>query len=182
MMGSMGDESTASPELRVQMTKRTDGVVALRCIRRDGSVTWERHEKHAAFYSHHDLLHFAVETVLDVRSGFYGLIADGWEIADTTGKGPRGKPPSAAMLAEHVVGLLDRERSGGAAPLSAEEFNEQIESMLGPDPNRSLFTDAQLISVRNRAQELHAQWAKVLPGSTLELIFIRPGRSTEPSK
>jgi hypothetical protein len=161
------------PELRVQFTKRADGVVVLRCVRRDGSTTWQCHEKHATFFSFHDLRHFAVETTLGFRTGFYGLIADGWDITDTTGKGTRGKPPAAALLAEHVVGLLERERAGGAPPLSAEEFNSQIEMILGADPNRVRLTDAQLVKMRSRTAELHNQWANIPVGSTLDLTFSR---------
>src|SRR5687767_13342816 len=122
-----------APELHVQFTKRADGSVVLRCLRSDGSATWQRHEKHAHFFSFHDLSHFAVETTFGFSSGFYGLIAGGWDIPDTTGKGARGKLPTEAILVEHVVGLLDRERVGGAAPLSAEEFNAHIKEMGGSD-------------------------------------------------
>src|SRR5262245_55810834 len=75
-----------TPELRIRFTKRPDGAVVLQCVRRDGSATWERHDKQAVFFSFHDLSHFAVETVLGFGRGFYGLIADGWDIADTTGR------------------------------------------------------------------------------------------------
>jgi hypothetical protein len=160
-------------ELRVQFTKRMDGRVVLRCIRRDGSTTWECIEKHATFFAFHDLRHFAVETTLGLRRGFYGLIADGWDIADTTGKGQRGKVPAAALLAEHVVGLLESERAGDATPLSAAEFNAQIDAMLGVDQNRIRFTDAPLIAARNRTQQLHNEWTALPPGSTLELTFSR---------
>jgi hypothetical protein len=33
----------------------------------------------------HDLTHFAVESVHGLRHGFFGLVADGWDIADTEG-------------------------------------------------------------------------------------------------
>src|SRR5262249_21577759 len=102
------------PELRVQFKKRADGTVVLQCTRRDGTVTWQRHDKHAIFYSFHDLRHFAVETTLAFRNGFYGLLADGWDIEDTGGKGARGKLSSESILVEQIVGLLDREQSGGA--------------------------------------------------------------------
>src|SRR5215471_15727725 len=147
------------PELRVQFTKRTDGSVVLRCVRRDGSATWQRHEKHASFFSYHDLRHFAVETTLGFGKGFYGLIADGWDITDTTGKGRRGRLSAASVFVEHIVGLLERERVGDAAPLSASEFNAQIIGMVGTDPDHPSFTDDQLTTVRNRTQELHNQWA-----------------------
>ena len=165
--------STKTPELQIQFTKRIDGSVSLRCVRRDGTATWERHEKHAAFYAFHDLRHFAVETVLAQRSGFYGLIADGWDISDTTGKGKRGKLSATSLLVEHIVGLLDRERAGGAQPLSAAEFNEQLDTALGPDPSRPRFSDEQLDAVRNRTDELHRQWAEISPGSSLNLTFAR---------
>lgn len=161
------------PELRVQFTKRPDGNVVLRCVRRDGSATWQRHEKHASFFSYHDLRHFAVEATLGLRKGFYGLIAEGWDIADTTGKGARGKLSAASVFVEHIVGLFERERAGGAPPLSASEFNAQIDTMMGTDPDRSAFTDAQLTNVRNRTEELHNQWAGIPVGSTLELTFNR---------
>jgi hypothetical protein len=161
------------PELRVELMKRTDGSVVLRCVRRDGSATWQRHEKHAGFFPFHDLRHFAVETTLGLGTGFYGLIADGWDIADTTGKGTRGKLSAASVFVEHVVGLLERERAGGAPPLSASEFNAQLDAMIGTEPDRPSFTDAQLKNVRNRTEELHNQWAAISAGSTLELIFSR---------
>ena len=162
-----------TPELRVQFTKRTDGSVVLRCVRKDGSATWQRHDRHAKFFSYHDLSHFAVETTLGFRAGFYGLIADGWDISDTTGKGARGKLSPNSVLVEHVVGLLERERAGGAAPLSAAEFNEQISEMAGKDSSRPPLTDTQLTSVRERIEELHSRWSAVPAGSTLELTFDR---------
>src|SRR5688572_948750 len=93
------------PELRVRFTKRTDGVVVLQCVRSDGSVTWQRHDKQGVFFSFHDLSHFAVETAMGFRKGFYGLLAEGWDISETDGKGARGKLPPEAVLVEHVVGL-----------------------------------------------------------------------------
>src|SRR5262245_13689008 len=170
-MDNVMNEKT--PELRVQLSKRADGTAVLRCTRRDGTVTWQRYDKHSNFYPFHDLRHFAVETMLGFRSGFYGLLADGWDIVDTGGKGPRGKLTSTSILVEHIVGLLDREQSGGAPPMSAAEFEEQLQIVLGSDPNRPQLTDSQLTRVRNRVQELHNQWAATAAGSTLELTFNR---------
>jgi hypothetical protein len=168
-----------TPELRIRFTKRTDGAVVLQCVRRDGSATWERHDKQAVFFSFHDLSHFAVETVLGFRRGFYGLIAEGWDIADTTGKGKRGKVPSEGILVEHVVGLLDRERVGGA-PLSAADFNAQMAQFVannGLDARRS-FTEIELAAVRQRIETLRRQWAVVSPGSSFELTFDRENRES----
>jgi hypothetical protein len=133
-------------------------------------VTWQKHEKQAAFYSFHDLTHYAVETVLGLDNGFYGLVADGWDIEDTGGKGKRGKPSAATILVEHVVGLFDRERSGGVAPLDAAGFSAQVEEMTGLKLKQA-FTERQLTAARERIAELHQQWLSIPPGSSLDLTF-----------
>src|SRR5688572_25791237 len=80
--------------LTIQITKRTDGGAVLKCIRADGSEVWQKQQgAQAAFFPLHDLTHFAVESTLGIRGAFYGLIADGWSIDDTTGKGTRDAPP-----------------------------------------------------------------------------------------
>ena len=112
------------PELIIQLTKRKDGRVLLRCFRADGSATWQRQDDdRAAFFPVHDLTHYAVESELDFTRGFYGLIADGWEIADTTGKGARGPLPEETIAVEYIVGSLGAERGAGS-PCAADEFND----------------------------------------------------------
>src|SRR5262245_28427198 len=137
---------SCAPELLISFKKRQDGAVILQCVRKDGSVTWQRHDKQGVFFSFHDLTHFAVETTLRFRHGFYGLLADGWDLSETDGKGARGKIPLEAIFVEHVVGLLERERVGGIQPLSAAEFNAQMEQMLANDDPSVLreFSDAEL--------------------------------------
>src|SRR4051794_36236340 len=102
------------PQLTIELSKAVDGSVVLRCLRSDQSVTWHKHKsQYARFFPLHDLTHFAVESALDLSRGFYGLIAAGWDIADTTGKGSRGALPEEALWVEHLVGMLDAERAGG---------------------------------------------------------------------
>ena len=165
-----------SPEilLSIQLTKRTDGSVVLRCVRADGSATWQRQDgRHAQFFPFHDLTHFAVETTLGVRRGFYGLMAEGWDIEETEGKGARGRLPAEAVLAEQLVGLFDRERVGGAPTMPASEFNGYLRQLVasGSLAHAPEFSDAQLQAVRRRVSELHDQWAALPPGQTLALTF-----------
>src|ERR1700733_12509574 len=109
--------------LRIEISKRTDGAGVLRCIRDDGSVTWQKQAKHGAHFALHDLTHYAVETALDYRHGFFGLIAEGWDLEDTTGKGARGPLPAEAVEVERIVGLFDSERGMGVL-WTVEEFNQ----------------------------------------------------------
>ena len=157
----------------IQFTKRTDGGAVLKCIRADGSTTWQRQaDDHATFFPLHDLTHYAVETELGFRRGFYGLIADGWDIGETTGKSARGPLPDEALEAEYFVSAFAAERAGGVAT-SAGEFNQlaatfaQTRGMLPP---RSL-SDEELTKVRSRFDELAAKWRAMPTGETLELTF-----------
>lgn len=166
----MGQETP----LAVHLTKRTDGSVVLHCVRADGSATWQRQDgPNAQFFPFHDLTHFAVETVLGLRRGFYGLIAEGWDIAETEGKSPRGRLPAEALLAEQLVGLFDRERVGGASPMPATEFNGYLRQLAasGNLADAPTFSDAQLDAVRRQVSELHGQWASLAAGATLKLSF-----------
>jgi hypothetical protein len=159
--------------LILQFTKRTDGGALLKCIRADGSATWQRQDdKYAGFFPLHDLTHYAVETELGFRRGFYGLIAEGWDIADTTGKTSRGALPSETLEVEYLVSAFSAERAGGAAT-AAEEFNQLAATFAiakGMPTPRSL-TDPDLVKVRARFDELAMKWRALPRGATLELNF-----------
>lgn len=152
--------------MRVQITKKADGSGVLRCVRADGSATWQKQtDRHAAYFSLHDLTHFAVETTLGFRRGFFGLIAEGWDIEDTTGKGARGPLPPEAGEAEQIVGIFSAERAGGVI-WTVDEFNESA-AMVG---TCELSFD-EIARVKKKRSELFQQWSDVAPGETLELQF-----------
>ena len=161
------------PDLVIQLTKGVDGGAVLRCIRADGSTTWQRQEgPSAAFFPLHDLTHYAIETELGFASGFYGLVAAGWDIRDTEGKGPRGPLPGEALTVEHLAGMFDLERAGSVV-WEAAQLNEEAARYAregGREPPRRL-TDADLERLRTRLGELFARWAVVPAGLTMELTF-----------
>jgi hypothetical protein len=161
------------PALKVQITKRTGGGAILKCVRADGSETWQKQQGHqAAFFPLHDLTHFAVESELGIREAFYGLIASGWSIEETGTRGSAAKLPADALFAENVAGTLDRERASGTR-WTAEEFNYALalhETAHGRAEPRKL-TDDDLARIRKRRAELFAQWAELPAGQTLELQF-----------
>jgi hypothetical protein len=151
----------AETRLAIEIAKRQDGAGVLRCTRADGSVTWQKQEKHGAFYALHDLTHYAVETTLGYNGGFFGLIAQGWEVDETTGKGARGPLPPEALEVEKIVGLLDSERGAGALH-SLEDFNAHSPRQL---------TAEQLQAVRAARARLFHRWGDVPAGQNLELRF-----------
>jgi hypothetical protein len=159
--------------LLVRIAKPPGGGGVLRCVRADGSETWQTQtSRHAAFFALHDLTHFAVETVLGFQRGFFGLIAEGWDVEDTTGKGARGPLPEEAAEVEYLVGAFDSERAGGVL-WTAAEFNEYSElqaASTGRQPPRRLSSE-DLAAVRDLRTRLFSQWFALPPGSSLELRF-----------
>jgi hypothetical protein len=157
------DDINGEPEdmLHIEIAKQPDGVGVLRCTRQDGSVTWQKQSRHAAHFALHDLTHYAVETTLGYHRGFFGLIAEGWDVDDTTGKGARGALPAEAVEVERIVGLFDSERASGVL-WTAEEFNDFAPRAL---------TDAEIQKVRALRAALFRQWSAIAPGQKLELKF-----------
>jgi hypothetical protein len=144
--------------VKIELEKKAGGASVLRCTRRDGSITYERHEgRQGTFYPVHDLTHFAVESELSRSEGFFGLVASGWEIEETTGKSPRGPIPEGAMAVERLVGLLDLERGGAARWEPAD---------LG-------LTSDEADRVRRRLAELLTRWVALPVGGTLTVDFDR---------
>ena len=147
--------------LHIEILKRPDGAGVLRCTRQDGSVTWQKQTRQAAHFALHDLTHYSVETALEYHRGFFGLIAEGWDVDDTTGKGARGSLPAEALEVERIVGLFDAERASGQL-WTCEQFNESAPRQLTP---------AEIQRVRALRSDLFQKWSLVNPGDKLQLTF-----------
>lgn len=120
----------------------------------------------------HDITHYVVETELGFSSGFFGLVADGWDISDTGGKGAHGPLPPEAVTVEHIVGLFDVQRSL-RVEWTADEMNEQARMYLAARGGAGLrlLTDEEVVRVRRRVSELVQRWHELGPDEILELSF-----------
>lgn len=161
------------PNLLIQIKKKTDGSAALTCRRSDGSVTWQRQDgQQGRFFPLHDLTHYAVETVLGFSQGFFGLVADGWDLTDFDKPWPRGQLPDQAILTEFIVGFLDIERASGAVSSATDlceaavSFSRQRGVAITCD-----ITDRDLVRIRQARGNLFAQWAALPEGESLDLPF-----------
>ena len=145
----------------VRIKKKTDGGAALSCTRADGTITWQQQNgQQGRFFPLHDLTHYAVETVLDLR-GFFSLVAEGWDVADFGKPWSRGPLPAEAHAVEQLVGFLDTERASGREWAAAD-------LRLAPPYT---FGEEQLRQVRDARRDLFARWAALPAGDTLELRF-----------
>jgi hypothetical protein len=163
-------------DMVVRLTRRMDGTAVLKCVRADGTETWQKQQgRQAMFFPLHDLTHYAVETEFGFRSGFYRLIAAGWDITDTEGTGPRGRLPPEAITVEELVGSLAAERAGGTL-WSAQDFNAQAAEYAEANglPQPPVWSEEDLRRVRKRVKVLLDRWSTLASGATLELPFSHP--------
>ena len=155
--------------LRIHLKKGRDGPPTLACIRADGTRTWG---KLHPFFPVHDLTHCAVESILGFDHAFFGLVASGWNIDDFAAPGAAARLPIQALLAEHIVGLLDQERARGQV-YSTTEFNQ---ALVGARQGRGPveippLDDTGLARIRALRDDLQARWLAVPLGGTLEVTF-----------
>jgi hypothetical protein len=164
------------PDLKIRFKRRADGSAAITCEREDGTTTWQRQEGVIGqVFPAHDLTHYSVETAFGYTQGFFGLVADGWEISDFAKPWPRGAIPREAQEVELLVGLLDMQRRM-LADWNAEELLEQGRLYVASRGDRAslpALTDESLAKVKKLRAEVFAKWASVEPGETLELVFQR---------
>lgn len=161
-----------SARLQIRIKKGKDGPHSFVCVRPDGTMTMQ-HQK-TGFFPAHDLTHYAVETVLSYRRGFYGLLAEGWNLSDFGNGWPRGRLPDDIDPAELIVGALDLERGTGHA-LTAAQLNTHVADWYARNaPGQRVpapVNDEQLDRIRAIAGELHGRWFALRPGESIELRF-----------
>ena len=163
---------SVAPRLTIRIKKSADGRSALTCTRPDGTVTWQSlNATQGRFFPRHDLTHYAVETVLGHRRGFYGLVAAGWDLTDVGAPWPRGRLPAEAGLSEPIVGMLDLERATGER-VNASDVNARLAEVSEEAGIAAIeVSDSELDQIRRKRGELFVQWDTVEPGSALELPF-----------
>ncbi len=157
--------------LQLRLKKGSDGRIASFALHRaDGSVTVMRNPH--AFFPIHDLTHYAVETTLHHRRGFYGLVCEGWNFEDFGSPWPRGRLPAYIYPAESIVGLFDLERATGF-PMSLDELNRSLREKLAERPGAAVrpISLAELDTIRRRISDYAARWRALPPGETLTLDF-----------
>ena len=162
-----------APLLTIRLARRPDGAVLFELRRADGSATWQKRAGPTAeFFAVHDLTHYAVESAFGFRRAFYGLVADGWDLADFGSPWRRGPLPTEALAAEVIVGCFDRQRATHE-PLGASECNgaahDYFAARGAPAPVH--VTDEKLDRARSLRSDLVWRWHAAGPRDSVELTF-----------
>ena len=169
----------AVPDLIIRFKKHPDASASITCTRRDGSTTWQRQRGVlGTVFPPHDLTHYAVESTLGFRRGFYGLLAEGWDIDDFAAPWPRGPIPAEAQEVELLVGFFQMDMRSVPA-WTAREFAQHAESFVTASVAlkhnaiampRPMTTD-DLARVRSARDALLAQWHALVASEEMILAF-----------
>lgn len=165
---------TNHSNMKIQFKKQQDKPSVLTCIREDGTTTWV---KMYPGIEAHDLGHYAVETILDFKNAFYGMVAKGSNIEDF--ELPREQRPqkvlpqnldSEALIAEHLVNLLMTK-----AQTEGEAFDIMATLRVILQENRLPFpenlTEKNMDKVWKLFIDLNHQWQQLPAGKTMEMEF-----------
>ena len=172
-------------QIRVTKGDRADWIEARR---EDGSVERENvpHKGPVA----HDLVHFAVESELQLDRGFWGLVASGHapqeitEMAKAAGhaSAKRATVPNPdfvqAIQVERIVESFEAEFWSGGAD------NDSLRAMAQAGCEQSLvaspaLTDEAIDRTRSRLNDLARQWSRLAVGEALALRWPRGSGTTE---
>lgn len=145
---------------------------ALVCERSDGTSTTAPLAKQGILP--HDAFHFVVEKTLGWSDAFFGQIAAGASLADTTVRFHSVKkspaPPPQVHQIEALIACLEAEQWGGASDPTA--FLAKLaaacrRSRVTPPP----LAPADLARVRLALREFGAAWRPLNPGQSIERPF-----------
>jgi hypothetical protein len=159
--------------MRIRFTKQSGKHDWMKCIRPDGTTTSCPMPKQGILP--HDFVHYVVEDTLDLRQGFWGILAIGvgfpnsappWDAADFN------LPDlTQALQGESLVECFQAEMWNGFQV--SENFAEilQVTCDARTVPVPETISLNQLQQVRSRLQDVSQQWQSLAIGETLEVEF-----------
>jgi len=151
------------------MTKNTGKPHIIKYIRDNGTETWMYSDD---FFVHHDLSHYAIESVMQYKTAFNGMLNSGMNIKDFEDKEKRARltVTDEAFYAENMSNLFLTEIMQG----EFEDFNEvQQQAFVSFNYEYPTITlsKEKIGEIRNQLRQLLQQWNEMAAGETLELIF-----------
>jgi hypothetical protein len=155
--------------MEISFTKEKNSTNIISCKRKDGTVTWMHSD---SFFITHDLCHYAVESVLAFKKGFYGMLASGTDIKDF--ELPKDKRTfqltDEAIFTEQVVNLLTIEYNQGRP----ENFFSILKDACSKDAIPLILPEIMqedLDEIRYKFDTLMNQWHLLPEDQTMKLIF-----------
>ena len=154
--------------MEISFSRKSNDQSIISCKRKDGTYTWMHS---GPFFILHDLCHYAVETGLDLKKAFYGILAAGTDINDFELPKERRTVEftNEAIWTEQMVNLLAIEYSQG----KMENFMDALNEICSKD-NVAMppaINYEKLDQIRHSFEILMNQWHLLPEGETMTLIF-----------
>ncbi|MDB5210410.1 MAG: hypothetical protein JWQ30_1237 [Sediminibacterium sp.] len=155
--------------MQMRITKNTGKPHIIKYIRDNGTETWMYSDD---FFVRHDLSHYAIESVMEYRTAFNGMLNEGMDIKDFEDREKRTgiTVTDEACHAENMSNLFLTEIMQG----EFEDFNAvQKESFIAMNTQCRPVTlsEEKIAAIRNYLTRLFDQWNEMPVGETMELIF-----------
>ncbi|MBC8143302.1 MAG: hypothetical protein H7Y38_17895 [Armatimonadetes bacterium] len=146
----------------------------VRIIRTDGTTAYTYLHP---YFPLHDLLHYVVETELELHESFWGLLARGWHFDDFATKNPAtGKllkiQPEQALAVEELVGFLQLAETGSVSrdPADLQRLMGE-QSWVAKISPMGIITSESIGAIQNRFAALRKEWTAIASGDVLKLVF-----------
>ena len=155
--------------MKMLLKKYEQGPFVIKYRRDNGSETWMQADQ---YFVLHDLSHFAIETMLQYKSAFMGMLNNGMHIKDFEHREKRNKIKISeeAVNAENIANLFLMELQQG----ELEDFNQTLRESFNPmkeQLNPVQLSPEQIDAVRNKFKQLVAEWNSTPPGGEMELEY-----------
>jgi hypothetical protein len=152
--------------MQIHISKKTNRN-SLTCIRADGSYT---RSDTGPSLPHHDLAHYVVESALDLKNGFYGMVSQGYSIQELSDKEVIKKLGPESWLAEIVTRTL-QSFTGGAC--TAQQFSQLITTELNKAEHELEcgLSPQAAEKMKSDFLKLLQAWQDIPDGESLELSF-----------
>ncbi len=155
--------------MEIILTKTGKGHTLFSCKRTDGSITWKQISD---FFVLHDLGHYVVESILQLKNGFFGMVAKGTDITDFDL--PKEKRvveiTPEAIFSEHLVNYIVIDFTQGRMDNFIETFGAINDRNIEPDLLKQL-KECKLEQIRIKYNELTVQWKSVSIAGSMNLLF-----------
>ena len=117
----------------------------------------------------HDFLHYALEVETGVHTGFFGLLAAGYTLAELGNKVSADFDRDSAMQVERAVGGL----TGLIKGASPEDVMTGLQNIYNAEgrPLPEWLTADVLERAAERYRRINGKWNSLKFGETLELVF-----------
>lgn len=153
----------------ISIKKNTGHRHTISYTRNDGSSTWMQGDD---FLVQHDLTHYTIETILNYKTAFNGMLNDGMDLKDFEDKEKRDRMniTAEAVYAENFANLFLMEIAQG----NFDDFNAVQQSSFisfAKQYDTITLTHEKIEEIRARLRQLLQQWKSLPDGETLTLTF-----------